>query len=168
VKWTFEVMDRIGGVDKNAFIHSLREQYDHGRGLSPKQFAILARTVGENASALPDCDAVRAKLAEFVTGGFTVDVADPAIPELLQLMKGVQKWRPASKKGRKVYDDQAFVESLREQFERRHSLSPRQLVALRRVVVAYRAQIPDYERQAAALGLKDMPSSDEKSAEVIA
>ena len=167
VKWTFEVMDRIGGVDKNAFIHSLREQWDHGRGLSPKQFAILARTVGENASALPDCDEIRAKLSEHVSGGFTVDAADPAIPELLNLMSGVTQWRPASKKGRKVYDDKAFVESLKEQYARRHSLSPRQLMALRRVIVAYRAQIPDYERRATELGLKDMPSSDDKSAEVI-
>ena len=168
VKWTFEVMDRIGGVDKNTFIRSLREQWDHGRGLSPKQFSILARTVGENASALPDCEAIRAKLSEFITGGFTVDVADPVIPELLKLMANVTEWRPASKKGRKVYDDKAFVESLQEQFGRRHSLSPRQLVALRRVVVAYRAQIPDYDKRAVELGLKDVPSSDDKSAEVLA
>ena len=167
VKWTFEVMDRIGGVDKNAFIRSLREQWDHGRGLSPKQFSILARTVGENASALPDCEEIRAKLSEFITGGFTVDVADPAIPELLQLMSSVKEWRPASKKGRKVYDDKAFVESLQDQFSRRHSLSPRQIIALRRVVVAYRDQIPDYENRARDLGLKDVPSSDDKSAEVI-
>lgn len=167
VKWTFGVMDRIGGLDKNAFIKSLREQYDHGRGLSPKQFTILARTVGENASALPDCEAVRAKLSEHISGGFTVDVADPAIPDLLKLMTSVTKWRPASKKGRKMYDDKSFVDSLRDQFSRRHSLSPRQIIALRRVVVAYRAQISDYESRAAALGLKDIPSSEDKAAEVI-
>ena len=41
------------------------------------------------------------------------------------------------------------------------------IIALRRVVVAYRAQIPDYESRAAALGLKDIPSSENKAAEVI-
>ena len=83
-------------------------------------------------------------------------------------MTSVTEWRPATKKGRKTYDDKGFVDSLRDQFERRHSLSPRQLVALRRVVVAYRAQIPDYEKCAAELGLKDVPSSEDKSAEVMA
>ena len=167
VKWTFGVMDRIGGVESNAFIRSLREQWEHGRGLSPKQFAILARTVGENSSALPDCEDVRAKLSEFVAGGFVVEAADPRIPELLKLLSHVTEWRPASKRGRKVYDDKAFVASLQDQFVRRHSLSPRQLVALRRVIVAYRSQIPDYGRRAAELGLEDVPSSDDKSAEVL-
>ena len=167
VKYCFEQMDRIGGMTKNPFLKSLRDQFDRGRGLSPKQFQILARAVGENASALPDCEEIRAKLSEHVPGGFGGNETDPAVPGLLKLMKTVTEWRKPAKKGKKVYDDKGFVESLEEQFERRHSLSPRQVMALRRVAVAYKDKIPDYAAQAEALGLKSIPSSQEKSAEVM-
>lgn len=167
VKYCFELMDRIGGMSRNPFLKSLREQVDHGRGLSPKQFSILARTVGENAGTLPDCEEVRAKLSEFVPGGFNTMPSDPAVPELLKLMQAVKTWREPVRKGRRTYDDKAFVDSLADQFARRHSLSPRQTLALKRVAVAYREQIPDYEARAKELGLRDIPSSDEKKAEVI-
>ncbi|MGN0854013.1 MAG: type I DNA topoisomerase [Kiritimatiellia bacterium] len=167
VKYCFDVMDRIGGMLKNPFLKSLREQFDRGRGLSPKQFSILARAVGENASTLADCEAIRGRLAEYVPGGFGGNDTDPAVPGLLALMNTVTEWRPAAKKGRKVYDDQGFVQSLAEQYAQRHSLSTRQVMALRRVAVAYKNKIPGYAEKAAELGLKDIPSSREKSAEVM-
>ena len=167
VRYCFEVMDRIGGMMKNPFLKSLREQVDRGRGLSPKQFAILARAVGENASALEDCEEIRGKLAEHVPGGFGGNDTDPAVPGLLKLMESVTEWREVAKKGKKVYDDKGFVQSLAEQYERRHSLSARQVMALRRVAVAYKDKIPGYAEKAAELGLKDIPSSSEKSAEVM-
>ncbi len=167
VRYCFEIMDRIGGMLKNPFLKSLRDQADRGRGLSMKQFSILARAVGENASALEDADAIRTKLAEFVPGGFGEDKSDPAIPGLLKLMATVTEWREVSKKGKKVYDDKGFVQSLADQFARRRSLSPRQVMALRRVAVAYKDKIPGYAEKAAELGLTNVPSSTEKKAEVI-
>ncbi len=155
VKYCFDAMDRIGDMLKNPFLKSLRDQFDRGRSLSPKQFAILARAVGENADELPDCDAIREKLAEFVPSGFSGKDSDPAIPGLLALLKTVGEWRPVVRKGKKVYDDKSFVESLAEQFERRHSLSTRQVMALRRVAAAYHDKIPDYDAHVAELGLRD-------------
>ena len=110
---------------------------------------------------------MREKLSEFVPGGFTTMPSDPAVPGILEMMKGVKEWRVPMKKGRKLYDDKGFVDSLATQFARRHSLSPRQTLALKRVAVAYRAQIPDFDARAEALGLVNIPSSDEKKAEVI-
>ena len=153
VKFCFDTMDRIGGMLENPFLKSLREQYDRGRALSMKQFAVLSRAVGENAGALEDGEAVRAKLAEFVPGGFEPQEADPTVPALLKMFDGVTEWRPAVKKGKKVYDDKEFVKSLGEQYSRRHSLSQRQVAALKRVIAAYKDKIPDYAAKAAALGL---------------
>ncbi len=167
VRYCFEVMDRIGGMMKNPFLKSLREQVDRGRGLSQKQFSILARAVGENASALDDCEEVRAKLAEHVPGGFGGNDTDPAVPELLKLMEHVTEWREVAKKGKKVYDDKGFVQCLADQYARRHSLSARQVMALRRVAVAYKDKIPGYAEKAEALGLTNVPSSTEKSAVVM-
>ena len=167
VKYCFETMDRIGGMMKNPFLKSLREQVDRGRGLSPKQFTVLAKAVGENASALPDCDEVRSRLVEFVPGGFTPVEVDPSVPALLKLMDSVTEWREPARKGKKVYDDKGFVASLAEQYSRRHSLSPRQVMALKRVAVAYKDKIPDYETRTVGLGLDNIPSSRDKDAEVM-
>ena len=155
VAYCFELMDRIGGMERNPFIKSLRDQAEHGRPLSQKQFVILARAVGENAGALPDVDEVRARLSQYVPEGFGNDRVDPAVPRLLEMFKSVKEWRPKAKRGKRVYDDKVFVTSLGEQYARRHSLSPRQIQALRRVAVVYRAQIPDYDRVAHELGLRE-------------
>jgi hypothetical protein len=167
VKYCFQTVDRIGGMMKNPFIKSLREQVDRGKGLSQKQFQILARAVGENAGALEDSAEVRAKLGEFVPEGFGSEPTDPTIPGILKLMETVTEWRPKSKKGKKVYDDKSFVKSLADQYARRQSLSSRQIMALKRVAVAYRDKIPGYDGKAAELGLVNIPSSTEKSANVI-
>ena len=65
---------------------------------------------------------------------------------MLSLLDHVQTWRPVIQKGRKKYDDRDFIESLKEQYDRRHSLSARQMMALKRVIAAYQDQIPDYEK----------------------
>ena len=138
---------------ENPFYKSIREQFERGRGLSMKQFGILAKAVGENAGGLEDCAAVREKLAEFVPGGFEGQESDPAIPGLLGLFDSAVEWRPPAKRGKKVYDDKEFVRSLADQYARRHSLSVRQVAALRRIVVAYKDRIPDYAKKIAGLGL---------------
>jgi len=154
VKYCFDVMSRMAGIGSNAFLKSLRDQWERGRELSRKQFASLARAIGENAGGLPDADEVRARLAEFVPGGFEPDETDPAIPKMLDLLKTVTEWRPAVKKGKRVYDDKAFVDSLSEQYARRRSLTARQTAALRRVVQVYRDKITGYDETAEELGLK--------------
>ena len=156
VAFCFEALDRIGGMEKNPFLKSLREQNDRGKMLSMKQFQILARSVGENAGALDDCDAIREKLSGFVPGGFepSAESSNPAIPKILKLMESVTEWRPAMKKGKRLYDDKEFIKSLNEQYARRHALSQRQEAALRRVVLLYKAKIPGFAEQAADLGFK--------------
>ncbi len=167
VDFCFVTMDKIGGMTKNPFLKSLREQVERGKGLSMKQFQILAKAVGENAGALEDCDAVREKLTPFVPGGFGDADVDPAISEILKMLSQVKEWRPSAKRGKKVYDDEAFVKSLADQFQRRRTLSARQVIALKRVAVAYKDKIPGFDDRAEALGLKDMPSSSDKTARVI-
>ncbi len=164
VKWCFLTIDRIGGLTKNPFLNSLREQVDRGRVLSPKQFSILARSVGENAGALPDADQVRARLAPYVPGGFEVAPVDPAVPDLLKLLDSITQWKEPARRGRRVYNDAEFAASLRDQYARRSSLSPRQVLALRRVCVNYKDQIPNFDEVAERLGLNDLPAH-EKAAE---
>ena len=164
VKWCFLTIDRIGGLTKNPFLNSLREQVDRGKVLSEKQFAILARSIGENSGALPDAEQVRARLAPYVPGGFEIAPVDPAVPELLQMVDRIAEWKEPARRGRRVYDDRAFVKSLQDQYARRSSLSPRQVAALRRILFNYRAQIPDFEANAERLGLVNLPESTKAGA----
>ena len=154
VRYCFETMDRIGGMMENPFYKSVREQFENGRGLSLRQFGILAKAVGENAVGLADCEQIRAKLLEFVPGGFVETTSDPMIPGLLSLFDDMTKWRPPIKRGKKTYDDKMFMKSLSDQFARRHSLSTRQVAALKRVIAAYKEKIPNYAARAAAIGLE--------------
>ena len=164
VKWCFLTIDRIGGMTKNPFLNSLREQVDRGKLLSEKQFSILARSIGENAGALEDAEQVRARLAPYVPGGFEIAPVDPAVPELLQLADRIGEWKEPVRRGRRVYDDHGFIKSLKDQYARRSSLSPRQVTALRRILVNYRAQIPEFDANAERLGLSNLPASARASA----
>ena len=47
------------------------------------------------------------------------------------------------------------MKSLTDQYSRRRTLSPRQLVALKRVLLTYRDQIPGFDEAAEKLGIKD-------------
>ena len=61
------------------------------------------------------------------------------------LLSKVKEWKEPKKVGKRVYDDKAFFESVREQAESDRSLSARQLEFLVRMAMSYASQIPDAE-----------------------
>ena len=140
VRYAFELMPQIEGLDRNPFLRSLREQYERGRPLSAKQFSILARAVGESVVSRPDGEEIRAKFAPFVEGGYCSTAGDSEVEALFAELAKVTNWRPPAKRGKQVYDDRGFVESLHDQYRRRRALSPRQVAALKRVLNVYSAQ----------------------------
>ena len=78
-------------------------------------------------------------------------------------MDNVKEWRPASTRKGRTWDDREFLESLKTQFEQRHQLSFKQVNALKRLVVTYAKQIPDYEAAVQTYGLPQ-PRAARKSA----
>ena len=66
----------------------------------------------------------------------------PKFAAAFALLEKVTDWEPARTVGKRTYDDRAFVESLRRQFNEGKPMSPRQLWSLSRVVRKYAAQIP--------------------------
>jgi hypothetical protein len=85
---------------------------------------------------------------------------DPIVPELFKMLEEIKEWRPPIKRGRRTYNDQTFVESLHDQFSRRRNLSTRQVIALKRIVYTYKAQISNFEERAQTLNLRQ-PSANE-------
>ena len=151
VEFAFGVLERLPHLLENEFVKSLSEQHEHGRQLTAKQFSILARLLGESVVGLPDGEAIRSRLVEFVPGGFPEQKENPAFGEIFKLLADVKEWRPPATRGKKTYNDREFVSSLSQQYEARRSLSPRQVSALMRVAAMYKAQIADYERRVAAI-----------------
>ena len=102
---------------------------------------------------------IRARLSDFADAAVS-SPADGIAGELLQMLKSVKVFRAPTRFGKRVYDDKSFYKSLTEQYARRQVLSDRQVSALKRIVRAYREQIPDYEAKKDALGLESTGKED--------
>ena len=153
VKDCFTALEAAGAFDGNKFLTSLRRQFDQGRALSEKQFAILARTTLENLGEGEVAAPLRARLSSFAPdGGAQPAAADPALPGLLAMLEEIGTWREPTKRGKRVFDDREFADSLKGQFARRKSLTPRQVAALRKMLVSYREQILNFDERAKTLG----------------
>ncbi len=135
--------------DDGAFIRSLQEQVEGGKALSSKQLAALsriARRYREQIANFADL-ATRLGLADTDEAGEEADPAKVAeaaaeIAALLGQLAAVTNWEAPVKKGRRVYDDQEFYQSLQRQFTDRKSLSPKQVAALRRLAKRYGGGTP--------------------------
>ena len=56
---------------------------------------------------------------------------------LLAAFEKVTDWAEPQKRGARTYDDKAFVASIREQFGKGKTLSPKQIAALEKLAVKY-------------------------------
>lgn len=162
--------------DDRKFYRSLKHQVENGGVLSPAQLDVLGRLARKYASQLKDSESF-AELLERLDrntpaglppagengegedngGGASAAVPDAALHErcksILTMVKEISTWRPAASKGKRVYNDQEFAESLQAQFEQKGVLSDRQLSALAKMLGKYSKQIHDYQGRIKALGL---------------
>ncbi|HMO50050.1 MAG TPA: type I DNA topoisomerase [Kiritimatiellia bacterium] len=75
---------------------------------------------------------------------------------LLDLLRGVSTWAPETKRGKKTYSDEKFVQSVREQLEKGDPpLTDRQQEALVKMAMRYKDQLPTLETIFHELGLAD-------------
>ena len=149
----FEALDRQADYKPNAFMLSLRDQFERGRDLSEKQFSIVAQSVLEKCQELPDYEDLKGKLSGFVQKSKLTTKFNDMVPELFDLLSGVSAWRKPGLKGKRKFDDKTFVESLKEQFRVRRALSEKQYQALRHLAIVYRDKIPGFDAKAESLGL---------------
>ncbi len=155
----FAALEAAGAISGDKFLVSLRKQADHGTPLSEKQFAALVRSTLERIGDGESVAALRQKLAAYVPDGAQAAPPDPSLPGLFEMASEIGEWRKPEKRGKRVFDDRDFVESLRRQFAGKGTLSPRQVFALRKVLFSYRAQIRDFEARAKQLGFPAAGSS---------
>ncbi len=132
------------------FVASLRQQTDMGRALSDAQGKVLNTIILGAADQIPDSKSVLEEL-----GMSLEDIPDDRESgAILDAMKAVSEWKPPTKRGKRTYDDKAFIESLRDYYGRKKFLSDRQRGALKRICGRYADQIPGFEELATTYGVK--------------
>ena len=149
----FRMLETAGLIEGDKFLTSLHRQFKQGRTLSGKQFAVLARSVCENAGDDELSRSLKSRLSAFVPDAAEKPAVDPTLPELVAMLGEIKAWRDPVKRGKRTFDDRDFADSLSGQFARRRTLTPRQIVAMKKMLLSYREQIRDYAVRAARLGL---------------
>ncbi len=137
VKWAEPTVRRGRTYDDRKFFESLKRQAMSGRLLSEKQRKALWKIAEEYAESLP-VDLIRDALKISPSEGSrqSRETAEE-VASLLRGLKTVTSWAPPSKRGRYVYDDRKFYESLSSQHARGREFSPRQLAALKKLAAKY-------------------------------
>ena len=131
--------------DDKKFIGSFASQLDRGKILSEKQLAVLGRFAAkykdqmqpDNFVALCKLIGVDPEKPEAVMKDGKVVEQDPEVVKLLAELEKVTEWAEPVKKGKRVFDDREFIESLRKQAGNGKILSPRQVGALKRTAKKY-------------------------------
>ena len=157
----FVYLGEASMIEGSKFLSSLQKQVNRGRSLSAKQFAALARAVYEcTADSDGEAKKLHDRLEGYVPNGAASKVEkDATVGELVGMLGEIAQWRPPVSRGKKKFDDKEFAESLTVQFLQRKMLSPRQVAALKKMLISYRDQIKDFGEKAERLGISVIPSS---------
>ena len=160
----FEVLRTLDlSEEQRRFVASLEQQVKTGRRLSEAQVGALDRVLISNARRIPDFEQLGARLGIAVSPEALAP--DHESPLLIEALHQIQEWREPTKRGRRVFDDQAFVKSVSDQFARKGALSDRQRAAMKKLMLRYKAQIDNVEERMAALGMKAPPEKAADAAE---
>ena len=140
--------------DDKKFFDSLKKQMESGKVLSEKQISALAKIASRYASSIADYEALMKEFAASVPGVIAqphtaaAPAADGSVPavqqggegdvdRILKAMSEIAEWAEPEKKGRRVYNDKEFYESLAHQRASGKVLSFKQAAALTKLAAKY-------------------------------
>lgn len=79
-----------------------------------------------------------------------------AVKRILAVLELVKEWAPDVKRGKRIYSDRKFCESIRKQAEKgEKAVSERQLVTLLKIAFRYKDQVPEIESVILEAGYAD-------------
>ena len=138
VKWLPPEKRRGREYDDEKFFQSLKRQADSGRPLSEKQLSALGRIFEKYRDQIPEPEKLSPilGLAAPVKKELSPDVQN-RVQELFRIFDGVTNWAEPVKRGRRVYDDREFVQSIRKQLGQGRTLSPKQIAAMEKLAAKY-------------------------------
>ena len=121
------------------FVESVKQQMESGRSLSQKQLSAIDSVLLRMAPSIPNAGEVLAKFG-LATDSATLE-KDTESPALIQKLALITKWKEPVKRGKRVFDDKEFAQSVSEQFKRNGTLSPRQRAAISKLLGRYKDQV---------------------------
>ena len=154
-----------------AFVNELREAKEKEETITDRQVDNLKKIVARYAPQIESL--TEAKIGELALAELIEkerESSQPARPETLKKLEILQTvtFEEARKVGKRVYDDDKFSTSLREQVEGGKRLSENQVKYLDRLVLKYAAQIDGFEGMKDDLKIDDTPEEDNESAPMLA
>jgi len=145
VQWAAPEKRRGRVYDDKKFFESLKKQHDGGRALSDKQISALGKMSSRYKDQISGYDEIAKTLS--AGAGPAVELSEESkaaaaaaseeVDKLLEALSKVEKWGEPVKKGRRVYDDKEFFESLSKQRSSGKTLSDRQVGALKKMAGRY-------------------------------
>ena len=130
--------------DDKKFFKSLKDQLNAGRTLSEKQMSALMKLAARYSGSIPGYAGLASEAGVNVEPA--AQTAEPAgAPSdadiLLNELSKVTAWAEPVKRGRRVYDDKDFFDSLMKQKKSGKVLSIKQVEALRKLAAKYGIQV---------------------------
>ncbi len=165
IQWEKPVKRGKRVYDDGKFFRSLQRQAQGDGRLTEAQILVLSKLAAKYAGKIDGYAELSAALgwqqggdASSQSGNGVPVAAAPASAEevdkikmLLKMTSQIQTWREPSGKGKRVFNDREFVNSLENQFQQKGSLSERQVAALVKLLSKYSDQISDFKERAGSL-----------------
>jgi len=148
------------------FVYEMREALEQNKGVTERQVEHLRKIVARYHDQIKSFTAQKAeemKLTDLIASEAEASKPPDDTTWLKLAMLGEVEFEPSKKVGKKIYDDAAFTQSLREQVENGRRLSDNQVRYLDRLVVKYAAQIKHFEKRAEEAGLSSEIEEDFES-----
>ncbi|MBO4618985.1 MAG: type I DNA topoisomerase [Victivallales bacterium] len=135
--------------DAGRFFRSILHQAETAHTLTAKQIAAIGKLASRNSEQIPgytelakelNLTALESAEDDAVKNGKGQNAGTDltqTCEELFRRVEAITEWKPAAKRGRRTYDDKAFVDSLHDQFLRKGSLSDKQVAALQKLLAHY-------------------------------
>ena len=140
--------------DDQKFYSSLSTQARSGKTLSDAQINALKNLTVKYSDQLDDYENIRQEFdLDSMRNTANNEKSIEEIQKLFSLVEGIKNWNSNHDKGKRKFDEKAFVESLRSQFERKKGLTARQLYSLKKIIKNHKDQIPEYDVRSTELNI---------------
>lgn len=145
-QWSEPVKRGRRTYDDAGIVASVREKFDEDGKITARQQQMIFRMACKYMEQIPEASARELKLEK-------PEAPRTETGKKIALLEAVEFDEPR-KVGRRTYDDEKFVTSLKQQVQGGKRLSERQVGALDTLVVKYAKQIPNFESLRQELGLQ--------------
>ena len=137
IKWDEPTKKGKRVFDDSKFYNSLKSQVETGRVLSEKQVQALARIVNKYIKQTTVSKELLEKLSLAPSKEEVEQTKNPVVEQQIEFLSKVTKWKEPVKKGKRVYDDKDFFDSIAGQYKSGRSLSARQVAAFAKLHAKY-------------------------------